>query len=46
MEVKGTFEADNVETGEVVVKGIKDYEEKAEDSSAKDASTIGQTRTL
>jgi hypothetical protein len=45
MEVKGTLEAANVETGEMVLKGIKDYKGKADDSSGNGISTLATKET-
>ena len=43
VETKGAFESAKIKTGEIVVEGIRDYEEKADDSSAKGDSTMAKT---
>jgi len=44
VEMKGAFESAKIKTGEMVVEGIRDYEEKADESSAKGASTMAKTK--
>jgi transcriptional regulator with XRE-family HTH domain len=43
VEMKGAFESAKIKTGEMVVEGIRDYEEKADDSSAKGVSRSAKT---
>ena len=43
MEMKGAYESAKVKSAEVLVEGIRDYDEKADQSSAKGASTMAKT---
>ena len=43
VEMTGALESAKIKTGEMVVEGIRDYEEKADDSSAKGVSTMAKT---
>jgi transcriptional regulator with XRE-family HTH domain len=43
VEMKGALESAKIKTGEMVVEGIRDYDEKADDSSAKGVSTLAKT---
>ena len=43
MEMNGAYESAKINTGEMVVEAIREYKEKADDSSAKGISTIAKT---
>ena len=43
VETKGTLVSAKIKSAEVLVEGIRDYDEKADQSSAKGASTMAKT---